>query len=279
MGVELVQIGRILTRTCGFLGSVVSHSLQPYRGCAFGKSLCGVGCYARHNWWLTRGRPWGEFVEVRTNAPQAYRKEYPAERTYAHRRGKFGIFLSSSTEPFQPAEQKHRITQQTLQTMVDLPPDVLIVQSHSHHMADCAEFYVKLAKLCDLRLQLSIETDLDRIEGLPPFASGVEDRIEAIGRMKQAGLKVTATVAPLLPIHDPERFFRRLKEVADGVIIDHFIDGDGSPHGKGARTLKTPLPLAMSKINPESITLEYRENIAAIARKYFPGKVGVNAWG
>src|SRR5512145_3016343 len=109
MGMELVQIGRILTRTCGFLGSVVSHTLQPYRGCAFGRSLCGVGCYARHNWWLTRGRPWGEFVEVRVNAPQAYRKEYQTERSFAHKRGKFGIFLSSSTEPFQPAEQKHQI--------------------------------------------------------------------------------------------------------------------------------------------------------------------------
>mgnify|MGYP006147248219 CR=1 FL=1 len=48
--------------------TVASHSLQPYRGCALGNSLCGVGCYVRHSWYTTRGRKWGSFVEARTNA-------------------------------------------------------------------------------------------------------------------------------------------------------------------------------------------------------------------
>jgi len=65
------SIRQILTRTSGFLKTVSSHSLQPYRGCALGNSLCGVGCYVQHNAYLTLGQPWGSFVEARTNAADA----------------------------------------------------------------------------------------------------------------------------------------------------------------------------------------------------------------
>ena len=92
----------------GFLATVSSHSLQPYRGCALGSSLCGVGCYVQHNRWITRGEEWGSFAETRANAGVAYRAEYEGERNWARRHcGRFGIFLSSSTEPFQPIERHH----------------------------------------------------------------------------------------------------------------------------------------------------------------------------
>jgi DNA repair photolyase len=273
-----VTIGRILTRTCGFLSGVTSHSLQPYCGCALGRSLCGAGCYAQHNWWLTRGRTWGSFVEARLNAAEAYADEYGREQRWARRvLGRFGIFLSSSTEPFQPAEAKFHITRDVLRTMVAKPPDVLIVQSHTHRMADCIGEYLALRDRCELRLQLSIETDRDQLPGLPRSASPVAKRLEAAGRMKQAGLRVTIAVAPLLPIDDPGRFFHSLREVADAVIIDHYIDGDGSCGG--ARTSRTPLPSAMARVDPRSVTIEHRREIAEIAERFFPGKVGINAWG
>jgi hypothetical protein len=46
MGVALTEarVRSILTRATGYLRTVCSHSLQPYRGCTFGNSLCGVGC-------------------------------------------------------------------------------------------------------------------------------------------------------------------------------------------------------------------------------------------
>src|SRR5690242_5618058 len=89
---SVVQVQQILTRTSGFLHEVCSHSLQPYRGCALGNSLCGVGCYVRHNYYITRGEPWGSFVEARTNAPRVYAEQYERERTWGRKsRGKFSI--------------------------------------------------------------------------------------------------------------------------------------------------------------------------------------------
>src|SRR5438094_441002 len=132
MDVTSVPIRQILTRTGGFLATVSSHSLQPYRGCALGNSLCGVGCYVRHNIYTTRGRPWGSFVEARPNAAEVYRAQYGRERDWARRRalGKLSIFLSSSTEPFQPIERTARVTRRVLEAMVELPPDELILQTH-----------------------------------------------------------------------------------------------------------------------------------------------------
>jgi DNA repair photolyase len=275
MHVTQVEIRNILTRTSGFLATVSSHSLQPYCGCALGQSLCGVGCYVQHNQHLLKGRTWGDFVEIRTNAASAYRQQYNRERNWArNRRGGFNIFCSSSTEPFQPVERNARITRSLLEAMLDHPPDALILQSHSHHVADYIDLYPQLAGKTDLRFHISIESDRDDLPGLPRSASPVANRMAAARTLKAAGLRVVVTIAPLLPIDRPHEFFAALLEVADAVVIDHFIQGDGS--SDGARTCRTGLPAAMAAINPASIGLDYRDRIVQIAKDYFPGAVGIN---
>ena len=109
---------------------------------------------------------------------------------------------------------------------------------------------------------------------LPPSASPVEKRIAAAAKLRAAGLWTVVTVSPLLPIDDPNRFFARLADVADAVVIDHYIGGDGT--AAGSRTLRTPLPQAMAAVLPRSVALAYRDEITAIARRYFPGRVGIN---
>ena len=267
-----------LTRTTGYLRSVTSHSLQPYRGCSYGNALCGVGCYVRHNGWLLRGEAWGSFLEARTNAAQRYREQAPRERRWARRaRGEFSVFLSSSTEPFVPQERSLGITRRVLEAMCDEPPDALVVQTHSHRVSDYLDLYPRLAGACRLRFHLSIESDRDRLPGLPPPASPVARRLAAAEALRAAGLRVVVTVSPLLPIEDPEAFFARIARVADAVVIDHFVGGDGSP--EGARTRRTPLPAAMEAVHPGSSELAYRDAIVAIARRALPGRVGVGSDG
>ena len=41
MEITTARVKSVLTRTSGYLKTVCSHSLQPYRGCSFGRSLCG----------------------------------------------------------------------------------------------------------------------------------------------------------------------------------------------------------------------------------------------
>jgi len=267
-----------LTRASGYLREVCSHSLQPYRGCSYGKSLCGVSCYVQHNGWLTRGAAWGSFIEARVNAAEAYREQVERERRWARRaRGGFSIFCSSSTDPFVPQERRHRVTRGVLEAMLDEPPDVLILQTHSHSVSDYLDLYPALAAACDLRFHVSIESDRDTLPGLPPPASPVERRFEAVQQLHDAGQRVVVTVAPLLPIEDPRGFFERIAACADACVVDHFIEGDGTPDG--SRTRKTPLPEAMEAVEAGSTQLAHRDHIVEVARQVMPGRVGVGADG
>lgn len=274
MTVSEVTVSNVLTRTSGYLDTIASHSLQPYRGCSFGKSLCGVGCYVQHNPFLLKGRSWGDFLEVRVNAAKSYLRTVERERRYAHKAGlDFGIFMSSSTDPFLPQERRYGVTRQLLEAMLDEPPEVLIVQTHTAAVAEALDLLSALSQRCRLRVHLSIESDLDRLPGLPPAASPVRARMEAAGRMKQAGIRTVITVAPLLPIEDPRAFFSALSEVSDAVVLDHFVDGDGSKAGQ--RTLKTALPEAMERRLVGSSRRCYLDEILEVACRCYGGEIGV----
>lgn len=268
------EVRSILTRTGGYLRGVTSHSAQPWRGCSFGRSLCGVGCYVRHNRWVTRGEAWGAFLEARVNAGDSWRRSADRERRWARRRdGRFSVFLSSSTEPFLPQEARFGVTRGLLEAMRDDPPDGLVVQTHGDGVLDFRELLVDLSGRCEVRVHVSIESDRDALPGLPPPACSVERRFAAAEALRTAGLRSVITVAPLLPLRDPEGFLRRAGEAADAVVIDHFVGGDGSPDGR--RTLATALPEAMRAVDPASVEPVYRDRVVALARRLLPGRVGV----
>ena len=162
--------------------------------------------------------------------------------------------MPSSTDPWQPAEKKHRVTRSVLKSMTTCPPDALILQTHSASILDDQKILIKLSRLCSLRVHISIEGDRNRLPGLPPPPCSVEERISALEQLSAQGLKTVACLSPLYPLENPQHFFERVKNAgASAVIIDHFIEGDGT--AKGSRTLKTLLPSAMSKVQKDSIHL------------------------
>jgi DNA repair photolyase len=267
----------ILTRTSGYLKDESSHSLNPYSGCGFGRSSCGVGCYVQFNKWITKGKVWGEFVDIKTNSPEVYKQTYSSEKRWTEKRSiPFSIFMSSSTDPWQPIEKKYRITRTILQAMLSAPPDELILQTHSTLIHEDIDLISQLAKLCNLRVHISIEGDREHLPGLPSPPSSNKARIDLLAKFSDEGIRAVACLSPLYPIADPHVFFARIASTgASAVVIDHFIKGDGTKDG--SRTYKTVLPSAMANLNPDSINLSYRDTIANIARTYLP--VGISASG
>jgi DNA repair photolyase len=162
--------------------------------------------------------------------------------------GRFSIFMSSATDPFVPQEDRFRVTRGVLETMLELPPDTLILQTHSHRVIHYVELIRELSRRCELRVHISIESDRERLPGLPPPASPLVRRFDAAAALREAGIRVVITVSPLLPIERPREFFERIAGVADGVVIDHFVGGDGSPDG--TRTRMTGLPEPWTPWNP-----------------------------
>ncbi len=277
MKISETQCQSILTRTSGYLREVSSHSLNPYVGCGFGRSSCGEACYVRSNHWLTRGRDWGRFVDVKINAAAVYLKTADREKTWARKnRGLFSVFFSSSTDPWQPVEKKVRLTRQLLTVMHKCSPDQLILQTHSTGLLEDLDRIKSLSQICDLRVHLSIEGDRDRLPGLPPPPCSLEERMQALSQLVNRGIETVVCLSPLYPMQTPDAFFSRLSQMGiSAVVIDHFVEGDGTQDG--SRTLKTGLPAAMGRVAPESLDLSYRESIALIAEKYLP--VGISASG
>ena len=267
----------ILTRTSGYLRKVSSHSLNPYIGCGYGNSSCGEGCYVQFNQWLLRGRRWGNFVDIKVNADKVYSKTAQTERRWASQKGvPFSIFFSSSTDPWQPIERKNRLTRRILNAMREEVPDMLILQTHSSMILEDVGCVVALGRLCDLRVHLSIEGDQDSLPGLPPPPCSVDQRIHLIKEFTLRGVTVVVCMSPLYPLRDPDYFFSRITESgASAVVIDHFIEGDGTQDG--SRTKRTRLPLAIKSFDEQALELSYREKVAAIARNYLP--VGISAPG
>jgi DNA repair photolyase len=281
-GIFQSQVKNILTRSSGFLLNasgqtpVSSHSLNPYVGYTFENSLCGVGCYMRSNGFVTKGRYWGSFLEVLSNAEESYAFNFHKERAWARKhQGVFGILCASATDPFLPHERRCRITEQLLCAMLSMTPDRLILQTHSHRVTDYLEIYQQLKDRCDLRFHISIESDRDRLAGLPPPSSSLDERFLACKELHRIGFRVAVNVAPLLPVESPEPFFQRVCDNALAVVIDHFVLGDVSPNGPITR--RTQLPVGMSQLEPASIYLSYHDEMIAIARQVMPGRVGTGA--
>jgi DNA repair photolyase len=116
---------------------------------------------------------------------------------------------------------------------------VLVIQSHSTLAGRDLDLIHELSRRCELWLSLTVETDQERLPGLPPHACPPDKRIATLRRFRLRGVLTQAAVSPLLPLADPEAFARRLDEACDRVILDHYLIGDGS---NGLRTRRTDFP-------------------------------------
>ena len=270
----------ILNPTGGFLGQGFTHTINLYRGCALGNTLCGLYCYAQWNPYHVRGRTWGRFLEVKHGAVQAYCAQYDRLKTPANPKP-IRIFMSSVTEPYPPQERTLRRTRELLEAMVDRPPDLLAIQSHTPLVVEDLALLQQLQQQCDVRVHITVETDKPKLP--PPFpnqAYSPRSRIQALHALRAAGLDSVATVSPLLPLDDPRRFAGELERACTRVILDHYLLGDGSKEGQ--RTKQTALPQLLREAGyAEWTTLKKFDEIVDVFCNVFGGheRVGVSREG
>jgi DNA repair photolyase len=230
----------ILTPTGGFLKSGFTHTCNLHRGCSFANSLCGTYCYAQHNPFITEGREWGLYG-CKGNVREPYRSQYDALRRPRRGRPKpLRVLLSSSTDPYVPQEAKLRHVPALLEEMLGRPPDVLVIQTRNPLVRRDLDLIRALADRCEVWLSMTVETDLERVPGLPGHATSPRERVAALLAFRQRGVRTQAAVSPLLPLADPAGFARDLGEACDRVVLDHYLIGDGSPGG--LRTHRTAFP-------------------------------------
>lgn len=215
----------LLNKGTGFLNGY-THTLNPYTGCAFGCSYCYVRQMPVN---LFRKEDWGSWVDVKKEASGILAKELQRAR----KKGKVTIFMSSSTDPYQPVEAQEQITRSLLETMLIEPPDFILVQTRSPLVTRDIDVLQKLGKR--VRVSMTVETDQDDIrKHFTPSAPPIAGRLRALKQLREAGIPTQVAIAPVLP--SSEQFASTLRPLVQRVCIDDYFMGDGS-EGKRTRRL------------------------------------------
>jgi DNA repair photolyase len=213
--VQEVRAKSILSRS-----KIYRYVVNPYTGCQHGCSYC----YARFMKRVTGHRePWGDFVDVKVNAPELLRNEI-------RRKSKGRVWISGVCDPYQPLEEQYRLTRQCLAILVGNNWPV-IIQTRSPLVLRDLDI---IREAGDIEVGLSITTADDDIRKLfEPHAPPIPDRIQALDELHRAGVRTYAMIAPVLP--GAEGLAGLLTGKVDYVLIDrmnyHYADWIYRKHG------------------------------------------------
>lgn len=192
---------------------ITDYSLNCYTGCEHG---C-LYCYARFMRKYTGHKePWGEFVDVKINAPLVLGKEIK-------RKPKGEVFISSVCDPYQPLEEKYQLTRKCLKILVKngFPTTILTKSSLVKRDFDILKDYPQV------ELGLTITTmDEDLKERIEPRSASSLERIEALKEGSKLGIRTYCFLGPFLPfIGDREESLKKLFKAVSSLKLAYiYVD-------------------------------------------------------
>lgn len=175
------------------------RSINAYRGCEHGCSYCfarPTHAYLGHS----AGIDFERDIYVKTNAVEALRAELAA-RNYRPK----PIAMGTNTDPYQPAERKHKLTRGILEVMLETRHPVMITTKSALIVRDL-DLLTELARLGLVKVALSV-TSMDHklSRKMEPRASSPARRLEAIRILSEAGVPTAIFASPMIPaINDME---------------------------------------------------------------------------
>lgn len=175
------------------------RSINAYRGCEHGCSYCfarPTHAYLGHS----AGIEFERDIYVKTNAVEALRAELAA-KSYRCR----PIAMGTNTDPYQPAERKHKLTRQILEVLRETKHPALITTKSALIVRDL-DILTDMARLGLVSVTMSI-TSMDHklSRKMEPRASSPARRLEAVRLLAEAGVPVGVNAAPMIPaINDME---------------------------------------------------------------------------
>ncbi|QKG71708.1 PA0069 family radical SAM protein [Erythrobacter mangrovi] len=169
------------------------RSINAYRGCEHG---C-VYCYARpthayHD--LSPGLDFETRLFAKPNAAELLRATL-AKPKYTPR----PIAMGTNTDPYQPIEDRYRITRSVLEVCLETRHPVTITTKSDRLLADL-DLLVPLAEQHLVAVAISVTTLDPKLSGkLEPRATSPVKRLTALQKLAAAGVPVHCNVAPVIP--------------------------------------------------------------------------------
>jgi DNA repair photolyase len=208
-----MKIREILAKTILSKSKIFDWTINPYIGCQYGCTYC----YARFIKRFTGHKEeWGEFIDVRINAPKMLEKEIKKKE-------KGNVWISGICDPYQPIEGKYQLTRKCLEILLKYQWSVTIQTKSPLVLKDLD----LLKKFKEIEVGFTITTSEDDVRKIfEPKAPPIQERIRALEKIHNEGIKTFAMVAPVLP--GAKELFQKLKGKVDYVILDrmnyHYAD-------------------------------------------------------
>jgi DNA repair photolyase len=187
----------------------LAYSLNPYKGC---QHNCAY-CYAPNVLRLPR-ETWGTNIQVKRNIPVVLAQELKRKKP-----GVVGI--STVTDPYQPVEQTYRLARFCLEQLLqhDFP---VHIQTKSALVIRDIDI---LRKFSDSQVMISIGTlHDDERRLLEPGTSSIQDRIDALQKCANAGLKTAVFFGPVYPTMNSDEIPSLLDSIKNTDTREIWID-------------------------------------------------------
>src|SRR5262245_16295816 len=213
---ELIESRSIFSPATGFIKrGGFAWTCNPYVGCTFGCSYCYAAFLPQNR------RPvedWGKWIVAKKNAAALAEKQAPKVAGQA-------VYMSSVTDPYQPAERGLMLSRGILEALVEHQPR-LTIQTRGPLVARDIDV---LRQFKSLRVNMSIPTDSERVRAqFEPKAPPLEKRWQTLRELRDAGVPVGVCVTPTLPIEDIDGFAKRITEFKPDVLVcQDFHDASG----------------------------------------------------
>ena len=223
----------------GLLG--LDYALNPYKGC---EHACAY-CYSPFI--LKETRPWGTFVDVRSNLPTVLAKELGSKK-----KGVVGI--GTVTDPYQPVEAETKLTRLCLEVLLqkDWP---IVIQTKSALVTRDLDLLSKFSKV---EVGMTITAMDDKARKLyEPLTSPVNAQFKALKKLNDAGIKTWVYVGPIIPFVTEKGLQKLVDASIDAGVKTIMVDGLRARGDSWDRTEK-----AIAELKPgilEDITKIRRE--------------------
>jgi DNA repair photolyase len=199
--VHEVLVQKLVTKT---KIPIARYVVNPYIGCGHGCKYC----YAQFiGPFKNKAGVWGRDVFVKTNVPEIFERELY--------KLKGSILFSSVCDPYQPIEEKYQLTRTLLKIASEHFRTVRILTKSNLILRD-----LDILKSTNVSVTITITTDDDRVRKiLEPNAAPIEQRIEAVKKLRESNIDVSIFVGPVLPMN-PERLASLLSKHVGRIFVD-----------------------------------------------------------
>lgn len=168
-------------------------SLNPYMGCAHQCTFCYVRAFERRAQRPSDDR-YGTSIRVKVNVAQQLAREL-SRKSWQHEL----VAIGAATDPYQPAEGRYRLTRACLVALAQAANPLSIVTRGPLIVRDI-DVLQQAAALADVSVNFSVPTlDSTIWRYTEPNTSPPIQRLRALRRLVDAGIRAGVGVAPILP--------------------------------------------------------------------------------